>query len=787
MGFKFNPITGQLDLVGSNAGTGTVTTVTSSDGSLDITNPTTTPDVLLHLPIDTGGATMGSGGFGILSFKTASVERLRLENNGDVVVAPGGSGTLTVNGPITATGNISAANYPPTDTANTLARFNNSGVLDDSNWSIDNDTAALTNIASTSTNLTDYWQIRAQTNLNGDVTGTARTIWGSLNQGGTDFGAVQLLQMDVNANTTGNEVLASFSDAGGANVGDTAWGIIANLGCNTTNNKYGIEIDTSNTTGANYYGLFVNDNGSTITGEQNLAFLNSSATVGGNFRFLNTNMTGSVAGFASGVTIIDSSIITKGYTAFGAYHTGNIGDGSGVSAIVLDSNINSSTINGGLTVVNFSSNATVDGNFNIINAVLNGTSTQGGQVVSFNNSTDFSSHNLYGFNLQNSGPGESIYGIVINNTAAMTQEMRPININNSGANRTITAIDMVLSGNTTDDATAIRINMGSVTSTNQEPQGIQLNMPAQVRTDSHVNGYSQSNGTFHVQGEYRPLNGAFVDVGNNLSITGTVSSPLTGTDSIIQLLQSNLIVSDDISTGPIGLDTNMLGLVSQIQVDSGKTAPLIRSALIGTSVPSGSGGTITEHVVLEILGLPSFGGSVTNPTRIGIQDSQLLGQNFSDNATDAWGIRMRDPNLWNHLARLSLNTSNYKNAANTRLHINDGHIKVAQTNNPTVTLDANAGTGATGSVTNATDTAGIVELDTGTLPSSGIQITVNFDQAYNVAPIVVITPQNSAASTAQTVEQAYVTSTTTGFAINFNVASAGSITYTWFYTVIETH
>lgn len=117
--------------------------------------------------------------------------------------------------------------------------------------------------------------------------------------------------------------------------------------------------------------------------------------------------------------------------------------------------------------------------------------------------------------------------------------------------------------------------------------------------------------------------------------------------------------------------------------------------------------------------------------------------------------------------------------------LSDTHIVSSQTTDPTVTVSANAGGGASGSVTTATDIAGIVNLTTGTITlSSGAQITVNFNTSFDNAPIVILTPRN-AVSGATTVGT-YVTSTTGDFTVNFATASLGTQAYSWFYHVIGT-
>lgn len=111
-----------------------------------------------------------------------------------------------------------------------------------------------------------------------------------------------------------------------------------------------------------------------------------------------------------------------------------------------------------------------------------------------------------------------------------------------------------------------------------------------------------------------------------------------------------------------------------------------------------------------------------------------------------------------------------------------GHLRSSGTS-PTAVVDANAGTGATASVSNASDVAGLLELVTGTTAASGSQVEVQFDVAYSIAPRVQLTPRNSDGAIQGA--NMYITSTTTGFTVNAVVALADSTTYQWDYFVME--
>lgn len=117
----------------------------------------------------------------------------------------------------------------------------------------------------------------------------------------------------------------------------------------------------------------------------------------------------------------------------------------------------------------------------------------------------------------------------------------------------------------------------------------------------------------------------------------------------------------------------------------------------------------------------------------------------------------------------------------------DSKISSTQTVVPTTTVNANAGTGATSTVSNATDNAGTVNLTTTAIAgSAGTLTTVNFSSAFTVAPIVVITPKNGASALAMNTLGIFVTSTTAGFTISSANADVVGVTYAWSFHCIET-
>lgn len=124
-------------------------------------------------------------------------------------------------------------------------------------------------------------------------------------------------------------------------------------------------------------------------------------------------------------------------------------------------------------------------------------------------------------------------------------------------------------------------------------------------------------------------------------------------------------------------------------------------------------------------------------------------------------------------------------AADARVHLHDGHLVHSQTTAPTAAVTANAGTGASASLSNATDLRGVLTLTTGTASwAAGAQVTVTFNQAYVTAPVIALTPANANAATQATARGVYVSATTTSFSVNFAVADTAQRTYVWHYIVV---
>lgn len=125
---------------------------------------------------------------------------------------------------------------------------------------------------------------------------------------------------------------------------------------------------------------------------------------------------------------------------------------------------------------------------------------------------------------------------------------------------------------------------------------------------------------------------------------------------------------------------------------------------------------------------------------------------------------------------------------NVLLSIKNGHIKIDQTTSPTATVNANAGTGATCTLSNATDSAGTINLTTTAVsPATGTQCTINFNKAYGVAPICGIYSASDNSSLFWVSSAINMPdSTTTTAIVRFGATDAVGHTYKFKYLCVET-
>lgn len=522
-------------------------------------------------------------------------------------------------------------------TPNTLAGWDSTGALESlSQWSVDPDLQNLSYIISVpgADSRATYNQINSQTNLNGTVTGVARALNLFLDGSGTTQG-IQGILLGVGAPVVGDLYLiaASSDDSIGGNL-------------------IGYEVASSSTISGS--ATLINEVFSGSTGAD-LTYLNvnGSGNATGNFRGASLNNSGT-AFSGTGYYVSQAGVITKGYDAFSANVSADIGDGTGVNLNFLNTSVGSGvTVDGNLFLSSLGNQADVTGQ--IFGVSINNSGSYAGMtgLTLSNSGTMTGNNNLAAVALSNTGGGYNFDGVTIFNSGDFTESIRGLSINNSGDSRTVTAIDAVLQGTVTDDANGLRINMSGVTA--DSVTGLSVNLNGSVSSDPQgVTGIS-SDSRIGINATTVLNSGLGFQIGNRIESLFTIASgsPVTGTDSIGGNFAGDLTAQDDLANGGFGIGWNSIGFIASVGVAAGKTVDKATVFLPAMSLPNpgfATGGSITDLAMIRTYCPLASGGTAAVTNLYGFQLSPQFG-NFSSIATNSWGIWIGDTDADNWFAK----------------------------------------------------------------------------------------------------------------------------------------
>lgn len=198
-------------------------------------------------------------------------------------------------------------------------------------------------------------------------------------------------------------------------------------------------------------------------------------------------------------------------------------------------------------------------------------------------------------------------------------------------------------------------------------------------------------------------------------------------------------------------------------------AVLLRADLsVAGSLKVGSGISIPS---ITVGGIGNFGqigisGGLNVAGDTALQGNLTVQKNLTVSGTASFG------NL--SVSTLGVTTLQLRGDLNLNQHIN------ASGGVPGRSLGTAVGGGGTASVSGS-DTAGTVNIGTGSSPPAGCFITVSFAHSYSGTPHVVITPANTSAASLQY----YVNRTNTNFSVCSAGVPAASTNYVFDYIVID--
>lgn len=249
---------------------------------------------------------------------------------------------------------------------------------------------------------------------------------------------------------------------------------------------------------------------------------------------------------------------------------------------------------------------------------------------------------------------------------------------------------------------------------------------------------------------------------------------------LLQLMtnKKSRVVIDTISTGGVvGIATQYAPLI--IDYDTLGTSSYPGLLIKNKSAASTA---FSSVVLLNDLNSPKFSGGIYMNSSTNSTSSGYNGMNIGTNGPAKLQLGTNGiPIITIDTAgNVGVGTDTSSLTLNARLTIKEGHLKHIQTLPPS---KGSINTDATG-LTRATDVAGNFSFTPDASgAASGGTLTITFNKAYAVPPIVVISPTNSKA--AVDIAKVWVTSSTTNFVVNFD-AGCSTNPHTFNYHVIET-
>lgn len=264
--------------------------------------------------------------------------------------------------------------------------------------------------------------------------------------------------------------------------------------------------------------------------------------------------------------------------------------------------------------------------------------------------------------------------------------------------------------------------------------------------------------------------GANFAVSNNITYaggTGLIKATASGVEYGISTNPSGLYINK--TTGKIDLtDSSGFGL----HTDASGNIIIDQSLFLYSSL-----GTVQSGYLSASSGIVKLGYATSGIT--GFPNIQFAGAGQTT-WSDASGFGVQLDASGNTTIQQYVLINGATHTANSGIGVS-GHWD-SQGSSPSIA----GSTGATVSVSQATDTAGRISLTPSGLSTAiGTQFTVTFAKPYSVAPIVLITPTNANSGLASL--GFYVSATnTTAFSVANLAAITPSTVYTWNYIVIET-
>lgn len=563
---------------------------------------------------------------------------------------------LTVQGDITAIGNIAAANYPPNGSATRFAGYDNTGALSSIiDWTFGTTggaTLVSANIgytippdgtpATIKINNQEIEWNAANNNTDQSFYGMVMDSHVDRSHGGGNITNVTGLAMSASvegSGTVANHTIANYSqnlqgDSGGTTTSANTLAIGAGAAALYNVGEYkGISGNfTAQATSVvgNVLPISFGSNGD-FTGNYNGAFLNQAGNIGGTFLGVFTGGSGTVGGNA---TMFDGDLIgdvTGSVEGLVLRHTGNSNGFTGlhISQLGTPTTTNNELIRAEL------GNGTATSKAGAVFIMGDGGTTSAGRIVDAS----------WGAGTYDSRIGINISG----GTGQSTTSDIAFNVSqSSGITGAFTGLNVSANGGTTtnDWNGAVFNGTGSA----QNVKGISVTLD-NIASSNYKVGLSISGGA--INSNYTIDTSVFTPgfeyqanaIGGSLAVPS--GSPMTGQFGFLNNLGGGIVFQDDIPVDGTGvrIGQSFTGLVGQIGGAAGKTASDINFMAAGAA-DMGTDGTIDRHVNYRAFGIlpPGAGTPLTINEEIGFLADASLDFHAYGNL---WGFRCDSSNANN--------------------------------------------------------------------------------------------------------------------------------------------
>lgn len=636
---------------------------------------------------DTG---MYSTGDGNISFQANGTLKAEFNQNDIQFYSVSG---VTINCDLTITGNIAAANYPPTGSNNTIAGFNGTGDLySPAGFSIDATTSGL-----------NFNKTEVPNGINGNFTVNTTTInLEPLQNSPNEIWTLNYNQINFDTANTGFTIGTSGS-AGKLNVNNFNHQNSSDIGSITfTDNNFSIGngVDTINFGGSSYNFGFgsIAANVNVIGQLQGYGFqmnIDAAATI--------SNAT-SIQGFYDAMTINCSS---PNYTSYNSSPSiASIQNNSNFAAFAINPNITTFTGNANANAIQIGGNWGTfgTGGWNGININPNITLANGayGIYVSMDNVTVFagvkSSVTIQDLTFEFIQPGDfnnsytmeftpgATAGSEVVSIAGFVIEVQ-IEVGVTTATQVKAACDAVPTFLT--NVTTTISGVGSNTQIAEGPTSFAGGINAGYKKAAYLDGDVEITGALTFGGALSigQLNAfasqALVDGGGQpSSIHSLITQPtvaanvtLTSADSISVNTAALISIGDNAIVGTSFIGVAALGLPAVLSMGAGSTLDRCYGALFALSLDaSATGGTADEVGLCKAVAIPN-GVTTVNNLKGFVMDLP-----YGDPGTNSWGVYITTA-INNFMAgNLKIGSGSDIADSGYGLHIEGSGIKVVGTN-----------------------------------------------------------------------------------------------------------